>query len=135
MSDIVEGFTPGPWRVEASPDAGHSNHQRHQTYSIMADGERLAVCAYKKNEEANARLIASAPDMAGEILRLRTALSTAREDALRALYIADQFMGIACDWNFDEAEIDGEMRKTFDLQGIIRAAILSLINKPQEQKE
>ena len=54
---------------------------------------------------ANARLIAAAPEL------------------LEALKIAQQFMSIASDWNIDEAEIDGEMRSTYDWLEIVNAAI------------
>jgi len=55
--------TPGPWAIETDRDAGHSNHQRHHIFAIVGGGNRLAVCCYKQNEEANARLIAAAPDL------------------------------------------------------------------------
>jgi hypothetical protein len=40
-----------------------------------------------------------------------------------ALEIAEQFMSIATDWNFDEAEIDGKMQRTSTLLKTVRAAL------------
>lgn len=45
------------------------------------------------------------------------------EDLVKALKLAEQFMSIASDWNLDEAEIDGVMRPTAELQGELLAAI------------
>ena len=73
-----------------------------------------------------------------EVERLKgevAAVSFERFDALRfktreqrdglaaALRIAEQFMDIASDWNIDEAEINGEMRSTYDLLKVIREAL------------
>lgn len=44
-------------------------------------------------------------------------------DLLAALDVAEQFMSIASDWNFDEAEINGEMRSTYEWLNVVRAAI------------
>ena len=49
---------------------------------------------------------------AAEIERLRMALEIAR-----------QFMVIASDWNIDEAEINGEMRSTYDWIEVVDAAL------------
>jgi len=72
MSDIVEGFTPGPWKVElwngtaliVSPLS-----YRHLATVFVNGGSTLEA----GTEWANARLIASAPDLAAEIPRLREA--------------------------------------------------------------
>lgn len=52
------------------------------------------------------------------------------QEMRKALDIAKQFMTCASDWNFDEAEINGEMVATFDL--IERME--SVIAKAEEQK-
>lgn len=62
----------------------------------------------------------------GEIDHLRTALAAEREKVrvLReACEIARTFMSIASDWNIDEAEINGEMRSTYDWMAVIEKAI------------
>ena len=41
----------------------------------------------------------------------------------QALEIAREFMGIASDWNIDEAEINGEMRSTYDWIEVLDAAL------------
>lgn len=40
-----------------------------------------------------------------------------------ALQVARDFMSIASDWNLDEAEINGEMRGTYDWLEVIDAAL------------
>ena len=44
-------------------------------------------------------------------------------ELLAALRIAREFMSIASDWNLDEAEINGEMRSTYDWLADVDAAI------------
>jgi hypothetical protein len=63
-----------------------------------------------------------------EVLRrIGFAASAAKEAEVKrlreALLIAEQFMSIASDWNIDEAEINGEMRSTYDWLEVIREAI------------
>ena len=50
-------------------------------------------------------------------------LIAAAPDLLEALKVAEQFMNIASDWNLDEAEINGEMRSTYDWIDLVRSAI------------
>lgn len=69
--------TPGPWRVETN------NAYQTSWLIIDASGNRLAQVANWQDKcrnvdgEANAKLIASAPEMAKENARLRTALENA----------------------------------------------------------
>ena len=51
--------TPGPWNISNSASPAHSPQ-----FGIYAEGERnnLAI-VYNDNAEANARLIAAAPDL------------------------------------------------------------------------
>lgn len=53
---------------------------------------------------------------------IKTAIST----AIVALDKASQLADIACDWNLDEVEIDGEMVNTRSLTEIFDAAIAKL---------
>ncbi len=66
---------------------------------------------------ANGRLIAS--DVARDARRL----VRAAPELLEALKVARDFMSIASDWNVDEAEINGEMRSTYDWLAVVDAAL------------
>ena len=44
-------------------------------------------------------------------------------ELLAALQIARKFMSIAADCNVDEAEINGQVRRTYDWIGVVDAAI------------
>lgn len=79
MTDIPSGYTPGPWEIEP----------RSKTYvSISAPKHlllaRVVWCLNGEEAtpscEANARLIALAPEMADEIVRLRADLAQVREE-------------------------------------------------------
>lgn len=68
MTDIPSGYTPGPWKI----------HPVDDTTVIDATGAEVAAIDGDYNDpdtwplmEANARLIALAPEMADEIVRLR----------------------------------------------------------------
>ncbi len=63
--------------------------------------------------DPNAKAIAA-------FLRTQHALNAELVDALR---IARDFMSIASDWNVDEAEINGEMRSTYDWLEVLDAAL------------
>lgn len=59
---------------------------------------------------------------------LKAAAELRRQHALiaelvGALEVASQFMSIASDWNIDEAEINGEMRSTYDWIEVVGAAL------------
>lgn len=92
MSDIVKGYTPGPWKWErvrtscgfcfrVGPLAISDGKVNHACIYADYPGQMALELA-----EANARLIAAAPDMAtelttlrGEVERLRAALDDADE--------------------------------------------------------
>ena len=108
--------TPGPWAVTAGDDWWSASHDGtgSSEYQVVrsADGVVALVVSHTASvwrrpppTDANARLIAAAPDL------------------LEALQISRQFMSIASDWNIDEAEINGEMRSTYDWLEIVDAAI------------
>jgi hypothetical protein len=76
------------------------------------------VCVtYGDRAKERARLIAAAPSM------------------LSALKIAEAFMEIASDWNIDEAEINGEMRSTYDWLEVVSAAISLATGEGAAMKE
>lgn len=58
MSSSKQGFTPGPW--QSQPTAGHNIHGQTAIYS-EADGAKDIAIVY--DGEANAQLIASAPEL------------------------------------------------------------------------
>jgi len=60
---------------------------------------------------------------AQDAIAMHERIRAAAPELLDALKIAEQFMSIASDWNFDEAEINGEMRSTYEWLDSIRAAI------------
>ena len=85
MTDIPSGYTPGPWKI----------HPVDDTTVIDATGAEVAAIDGDYNDpdtwplmEANARLIALAPEMADEIVRLR-ALNAELLAALKEL--ADEY--------------------------------------------
>jgi len=99
----MHSHTPGPWRY--CPQNGSPTTGQH-----MIAGAKPGYLAEVRDcgsgdVKANARLIAAAPDL------------------LAALQVAEKFMEIASDWNMDEAEINGEMRSTYDWLEVVRAAI------------
>ena len=74
LREILAAATPGPWRVGPVDD----------TVVVAADGSEIAAIDGDYNEpdlwpmmEANARLIALAPDLAAEVLALRDQVETA----------------------------------------------------------
>lgn len=100
--------TPGPWVIsdaQIAPGGIVGRYIAHKDGGMIA--EALLNCRVTRDAdmEANARLIAAAPDL------------------LAALRIAADFMSIASDWNIDEAEINGEMKSTYDWLEVVQAAI------------
>lgn len=74
-AETIRGFTPGPWRYQEESDA--------YTH-IVRVGERF-LCQLAQDTsgeaEANARLIASAPDLLAEVERLRAEVEHWRGEA------------------------------------------------------
>lgn len=91
----MSAHTPGPWQM---------SYDNGSTRDIVASPDPLPICtvrlSYVTHEQyaANARLIAEAPVM------------------LALLKKAEQLAQVACDWNLDEVEIDGQMVSTYDLR-------------------
>lgn len=79
MTDIPSGYTPGPWNADGPDWAGD--------YNITPPHEAAVVAAVISNVrpasevEANARLIALAPEMADEIVRLRAEVERLQSEA------------------------------------------------------
>jgi hypothetical protein len=97
--------TPGPW-VASCRHIGYEGGDWPEDEFLQweVDGPRVP---WGRGEffQADARLIAAAPEL------------------LEALKTARAFMSIASDWNIDEAEIDGQMRSTYDWIEVVDAAI------------
>ena len=115
-NDMTTKHTPGPWRVlPAESDKDYLRVRGTQLgcrykianiHQVRIDGVSDSFRQHDDAEsKANARLIAAAPEM------------------LDALRIAREFMSVASDWNFHEAEINGEMRSTYDWLAVVDAAI------------
>lgn len=95
--------TPGPW-VSSGRRVGIVDRSETQAFGMMLVVAHIDEYDHPEHE-ANARLIAAAPEL------------------LEVLRIAREFMSIASDWNFHEAEINGEMRSTYDWLEVVDAAI------------
>lgn len=105
--------TPGPWTATHSYGGNFSLDAEDGTLIVGGCGCCGSPFMEGKNHEADASLIAAAPDL------------------LAALRIAAAFMGIASDWNIDEAEINGEMKSTYDWLDIVKAAIAKATGEQQ----
>jgi hypothetical protein len=57
-------------------------------------------------------------------------LAKVNAELLESMDVALRFMRIASDWNIDEAEINGEMRSTYDLIEMVESSII----KAKEQQ-
>lgn len=84
----------------------------------MNEAERLAEQLDREwdNDELS---YDTARNAAAELRRL----SAINAELVEALDVAKQFMSIASDWNFDEAEINGEMKSTYDWIDLIESAL------------
>lgn len=71
--------TPGPWRYK--PDINGSNYMLVYCSSLASEGDNLrGYCG-----EANARLIAAAPDLLEALEMVRDADNDCRRDGLRVI--------------------------------------------------
>jgi len=81
--------TPGPWQVDSVP-GGHVSFEINSTdakWKAVANvsANRIGAGTVDPNEaEANARLIAAAPDMYAELQKLTQILITIREEQVSA---------------------------------------------------
>lgn len=99
MSDKTK-HTPGPWLYREKNCAVYTASSTHPYGQFIFGFDQD-----NPPEDADANLVIAAPEL------------------LDALRIAREFMSIASDWNFHEAEINGEMRSTYEWLGVVDAAI------------
>lgn len=50
--------TPGPWQAQT-----FSSHELQTDFAMVAIGKRAHIIGYSEEDQANARLIAAAPDL------------------------------------------------------------------------
>lgn len=101
----IKRITPRPWKLEGPFTTTNSFDVRGPL------GEFIASVNYANRYPgpANARFIITACNLHDELV-----------DVLK---MAKEFMEIASDWNFDEAEINGRMRSTYDWIADIEAVL------------
>ena len=94
---IPEGYTPGPWRTDPEFDR-QTVLGREGT--MVADCAIFGIARKQREMQTNATLIALAPAMADEIVRLREALRTSLEclDAMAERAMATGLEGTS-DWD------------------------------------
>ena len=94
-------FTKGPWHYQENADV-YTHIVRDATNWFIASTPQSSslIC------EANARLIAAAPEL------------------YEAVRKAKQLASIATDWNLDKVEIDGTMVDTYTLHEQFKAALV-----------
>ena len=78
-SPALAAPTPGPWRIiERKYEWGPSDSPHYSTqYAVYAQDKQVTGCDWNITSEANARLIASAPEL---LAALREALQLIQED-------------------------------------------------------
>lgn len=107
----------GPWKLENWSSHDQDGALEACGFQVVAAAGH-AISAFitegaTEAEEADASLIAAAPEM------------------LEALEVSAAFMEIASDWNINEAEINGEMKSTYDWLDIVKSAIAKAKGEPK----
>ena len=95
--EALSGFAPGPWKVSPTDDTTVITHDRNMVAEIDGDYNEPDLWPIM---EANARLIAAAPDMNATILALCDALDADRveNERLRGM------LAEAIQWNWNDFE-------------------------------
>ena len=75
LRGILADATPGPWRVESGDPVSCGNRYFQIEDSMDAIMSNYG-CFTGGSHEANARLIAAAPDLAAEVIRLRAIIAS-----------------------------------------------------------
>jgi|5_EtaG_2_1085323.scaffolds.fasta_scaffold23017_8 hypothetical protein len=84
-TDKYEGHTPAPWKA----DYDFPRHKQIQTGLVGPNGKDLGFGYSEKGQIANAQLIADAPLLLAEVIRLRGLLDTIIDITLKELRIFD----------------------------------------------
>jgi len=78
-------YTEGPWECELNSEPGRVG------FVPTSHGKRIADAAWHQEAEANAALIAAAPEMAEALLQARSMLETASRYFPKSIKNADRF--------------------------------------------
>lgn len=84
LQRLLAEATPGPWEVDQFEEQFVDCPEVTEFYLCSEDMQYIAkgeaVSKYRDREEANFRLIALAPELAAEVIRLHEALTELRDD-------------------------------------------------------
>lgn len=98
LRELADKASPGPWTVETDEDWGETiiaNEAGH----AMSWGEQVCFKMEAGNKNADPHLVALAPDMARELLRLRRELTDLRNLMhTNAGHLRKDGDAIAADW-------------------------------------
>ena len=89
---MPHSFTPGPWET-----LKFSQHELQTDFAMVKIGERVHMIGYSDEDKANARLIASAPDLLDMLDRAvrRLEIAHANGDTIMREWIVDARAAIA----------------------------------------
>ena len=110
--EALSGFAPGPWKVSPTDDTTVITHDRNMVAEIDGDYNEPDLWPIM---EANARLIAAAPDMNATILALCDALDAERaeNERLRAMIRVNAIRYL----NMSHEDIDAAIRAALSSTG------------------
>ena len=127
---LLDGATPGAWAVNPKAATNVEAGRR----GVAACGgyfDNTSDGAYAVENEANAHLIAAAPDLARALLDARAELAQARADAqaavARGMELAAEILAVRADVLLVDAGADAELVRVLDASvAAIRTAATSL---------
>lgn len=104
LRELANKHTPGPWTVDINEDWGETivaNEAGH----AMSWGDQVRFEMEAGDKNADPHLVALAPDMARELLRLRRELTDLRDLMwTHAKYQRTDGYDTAADWTTDHAD-------------------------------
>ena len=127
---LLDGATPGAWAVNPKAATNVEAGRR----GVAACGgyfDNTSDGAYAVENEANAHLIAAAPDLARALLTARAELAQARAEAqaavARGMELAAEILAVRADVLLVDAGADAELVRVLDASvAAIRTAATSL---------
>ncbi len=127
---LLDGATPGAWAVNPKAATNVEAGRR----GVAACGgyfDNTSDGAYAVENEANAHLIAAAPDLARALLDARAELAQARAEAqaavARGMELAAEILAVRADVLLVDAGADAELVRVLDASvAAIRTAATSL---------